>query len=254
MKVFLLCVSLLTGLSPWALAQAKDWASEPPSFGTAKNRLYQVYTSHHLLRTFYCGCAFDGATHQVDLNTCPAVKDKKRGGQVEWEHIVPASRIRRFPWTPASFAPSCQGEVDPEGCAEHRAQGKPAAVSNPYNLVPSSGAVNAARSNRRMVEFEQTTGGRALCTLHFGANGGEVEPGDQRKGPVARAYLYMDQSVFWGELLGEGERALYQRWSDAHRVTEAECLRAEVIREHTGVVNLLVEGLCRPKGKVSSAH
>jgi len=235
----------------WAAAPKKpmDWAAKPPPFTTAKKRLFKIYQRYGLTRTFYCGCQFSPKTHQVDLKTCTQLKPSKRGKQLEWEHLVPASRIGHRSWTKKDFAKTCQTATNPKTCTTAKIRGNNRALGNPYNLVPSSGAANVARSNRRMVDFAETDPAHSVCTLRIDEQANQVEPADSLKGRVARAYLYMDQSVFQCGLLTTAERTRYRGWNDVYPATPRECYWAAVIRAETQVPNLLLKKACGQEGR-----
>lgn len=59
-----------------------------------------------------------------------------------------------------------------------------------YNLWPENGLVNQARSNYRF-GMVGSAAGHYGCGIKIDKNHRTVEPGDNAKGVIARAYLFM---------------------------------------------------------------
>jgi deoxyribonuclease-1 len=126
------------------------------SFGKAKKPMRRVFAGH--ARTFYCDCAYDGTTVEVQSCGYQPQKPSKRARQLEWEHVVPAEAFgQSFPeWREGH--PAC---VDRKGkafrgrhCAAKMALPFRSMEPDLYNLRPAIGEVNRLRSNCSMAMID----------------------------------------------------------------------------------------------------
>lgn len=179
----------------------------------------------------YCGCAFDPATRAVEPAACgfdpdkPWGDDSSRGARIEWEHVVPAARM-----------------VQALGCASRSAcranEAFRLAESDPYNLLPALGSLNARRSNHPYAEIPGEA--RAYGRCDFELRDARVEPPEEIKGDVARISLYYAQR--YALPFSDTELQQFQAWSAQDPVSETERYRAAWIRSQiTGWPNPFVE-------------
>jgi deoxyribonuclease-1 len=196
----------------------------------ANRYLLPLYTRLAPLEV-YCGCAFDPATKHVEPAACgfdpdkPWGDDSSRGTRIEWEHVVPAARM-----------------VEALGCASRSAcranEAFRLAESDPYNLLPALGALNARRSNHPYAEIPGET--RAYGHCDFELRSARVEPPAEIKGDVARISLYYSQR--YALPFSDAELQQFQTWSAQDPVSETERYRAAWIRSQiTGWANPFVE-------------
>jgi len=136
-------------------------AEIPSSFSKAKKlALTQVYKGHH--ESFYCGCSFNNKK-QVDQASCGYVprtpitksgKENVRDNRIEWEHVLPASKMgshlacwgskrKQFPQCVKSNGKLKSGR----DCCQKVNIDFRNAHNDLVNLTPAIGEVNADRSN-----------------------------------------------------------------------------------------------------------
>lgn len=203
------------------------------SFSKAKKLLANLYQGEHQ-QTFYCGCDFNyqGKKLIPDLNSCgyQVRKQQKRASRIEWEHIVPA-------W---HFGHQMQCWQD---------GGRKACKKNPtfkqmegdmHNLVPAIGEVNGDRSNYSFSEWNGIANQYGQCEMLVDFKGRKVQPPQQSRGPIARAYLYMEQQYDFK--LSKQDQRLYQAWNKRFPTTRWECKKNEKVTKLQGNSNPFITG------------
>ncbi len=142
-------------------------------------------------RTLYCGCLYD-AGWRIIPESCGFSPEREtvRSWRVEWEHVVPASKLGegRACWEERDRFAQCVGKsrreccrlVDPEFA---RAEG------DPLNLRPAVGELNAARGNRPMGEVEGEA--RRWGSCDFETSRAAVEPPPASRREIALIHLVM---------------------------------------------------------------
>ena len=199
--------------------------------------------------TIACGCQY--GTHTASggaaitdamLNTCNYDPDgesyEARANQLEWEHVVPASLMpaRQFAcWNEG--LPECTGGGSRRCCESHDLNAQ-AQIFDLHNIVPSVGQVNALRSNKRygMIEGEVLELGQ--CDFEW-ESGGLAEPAPNRRGDVARVWLYFADRH--GLQLLREELVMYMAWSAADPPDAFEFTRNARIIQAQGNGNPFVE-------------
>lgn len=191
--------------------------------------------------TFYCGCFYhshedsDGSGDIIDAADCGYTGPEThahRAGQVEWEHIVPASLMsaRQLEcWAGQGGSRQHCEDTDP------RAQ---AMLFDLHNLAPSIGQVNALRSNDRYADLPDETSDFGGCQIED--TSGLFEPPACHKGDVARVWLYMH--LMYGVEIAPSELAMFVQWSAQDPVSPWESEREKRIADHSRVVNPFVHG------------
>ena len=238
--------------SQWyAAACPVDWELKPPAFQTAKKRLAHLYQAEQWTQTFYCGCDFSPESGRVWLDRCDLKSDSSRATQLEWEHIVPASLLGHRNWKTAEFAAQCVRSKDQSHCIAQLRRTNNRALSSPYNLVPSSGAVNLARGNREMVELAPGAQGHTLCSLNLSTSRQSVEPIGPLKGRVARTYLSASQAFPEQKLLSVEAKQRFEAWSQKYPASDAECRWAEKIEQETCLSNPFWDKVCAGKRRAN---
>jgi deoxyribonuclease-1 len=211
------------------------------SFSQAKKLMRQVFAGHE--RTFYCDCAYDGTT--VDVQSCgyQPQKASKRARQLEWEHVVPAEAFgQSFPeWRDGH--PDC---VDRKGkafrgrnCAAKMAVPFRYMEADLYNLQPAIGEVNQLRSNYSMAMIEGEPRKFGSCDLEI--EGRKIEPRPDIRGDIARTYFYMDAAYPGRGVISDKNRKLFEAWDKEDPVDAWERERVHRIEQLQGNMNPFVK-------------
>jgi len=194
----------------------------PANFPEAKRFAKQLFKENR--RTFYCGCRFD-AYGKVDLKSCgyKVQGDRRRAQRLEWEHIVPVSRI-------ASHLPCWSGKgccEEPKECIRGRRccqkvdKNFQHMEADLHNLVPEIGELNAIRSNFRFGVLPHVKPGQfGQCEFKVDKNIRRVEPSASKRGLIARTYLYMADT--YNIRLSDAQRQLFKAWNNQFPPTQEE--------------------------------
>ena len=193
-------------------------------------------------RTFYCGCTYraDINVGGVDVASCDynkngASKYRARATVLEQEHILPASLMpaRQFACWNEGVANKCANGS--RGCCERNDLKARAMLFDLHNLVPSVGQVNALRSDSRygIIDGEDL---KLACDFEWA--GDIAEPPADKRGEVARIWLYMHQQH--GVVLEGGELEMYMSWSLEDPPEAWEFERDERIKRKQGNGNPFV--------------
>lgn len=195
------------------------WAESPSSFARSKKIVRQLFRNHP--QTIYCGCSYQDKI--VNLASCGMgeAEAKKRANRIEVEHVMAVEHFSQH------FAcwrtPMC---IDAHGkafkgrkCCEKVDARFRHVEAELYNLWPEVGLVNQARSNYR---FGVLPGNDRYygCSLKIDKNLRRVEPADEVKGIVARAYLFM--SEYYQISLSSSQRQLFEVWNRQFAPTDWE--------------------------------
>jgi len=230
--------------------QAAEEPKPPTSFNSAKKFLADLHEEIGHLETIYCGCPYKRTPTsggRVDREACGLVtrSNETRSKRVEWEHVVPASWFGqpRACWALKETAyPECVGKSGRK-CCEDVNTDFDLAHNDPNNLFPSSGEVNADRSNHPygLVDDEPRVYGQCDAELMAVPTGGKVfEPAEGKvRGIVARAMLYMAQ-VYGADVRLPMETVW--EWHTENPPEEWEVKRAQLIADRTGLRNSWVLG------------
>lgn len=232
-------------LAPW-LALADPPTNPITSFSTAKKKARnEVYFDHRT--TLYCSCDYTHSTTAsggvIDPTACgyEVRANADRGGQLEWEHMMPAFEFghTRACWkvghddckkpdnTPFKGRDCCKKSgVDPE----FRKM-----LSDLHNLAPSVGELNADRSNHPYGIVEGEPRNYGACDFEVSAPPKVAEPMESVRGDVARAWLYMSDT--YSIRLSRQERAMFEGWHAADPVDAFEVLRDQRIEAIQGNKN-----------------
>lgn len=199
-------------------------------YGRIANKyLLRYYSEYADSIEVYCGCTFETPSKAIEPDTCefdadvPRDDDVTRAARIEWEHVVPAAKlVERY---------DCASRAKCRGVPEFVA-----AESDPNNLLPALGSLNARRSNHPYGEVPgepRVFGGCDFEHRAFKREGqkhAEYEPPEDVKGNVARISLYMAHRY---EIeFSEAELALFEAWSAQDPVDDAEHHRARWIEEN----------------------
>ncbi len=217
---FLVCTVLACGASPANFSQAKRIAAE-------------VFAQHPL--TIYCGCQFNGKN--IDLASCGMneAQDKKRALRVEWEHVVAAEHFgQQFECWRKPLCSKNGKSYKGRACCRSIEPRFKEMEAELYNLWPEVGLVNQARSNYRF-GMVGSVAGYYGCAIKIDKNHRTVEPGDNAKGVIARAYLFMSDK--YRMKLSDGQRRLFVAWNKIFPPSEWEIQWAAEIAARQGYDN-----------------
>jgi len=178
-------------------------------------------------REIYCGCPiyYEGAIKfengPLACNYEPP-KGQSNDERIDIEHIVPKSRFRK------DF-PSISNE-------------RLNLLTNDFhNMYPGIRKINNKRGIQEYGESKITTPQYGRCGTTIG--NGFIHPRDSSKGPIARAYLYMDQ-IGAIRLRGD-EKMRFQKWHTSHRPQKEECEREKIIFSIQGKHNPFISNFCK---------
>jgi len=222
---------LILMLASASLFSASSQA-EPVNFRQAKKQLAKMYQGQHQT-SFYCGCDFSyqGKKLIPDLNNCgyQVRKQQKRASRIEWEHIVPAWAFghQRQCWQNGGRK-ACK--KDPEFRLME---------GDMHNLVPAIGEVNGDRSNYRFTEWNGLPIQYGQCDIVVDFKNKQVQPPQQSRGSIARAYLYM--AAQYQLKLSKKETQLFNAWNKQQPPGRWECERNELIANIQGNKNGFIQ-------------
>lgn len=217
------------------------------SFSKAKKRLLNdVYQENSVKRTLYCNAGFD----ENKAITLPEGFDTsiftKRSKSVEVEHVVPAENFGRTFLEWREGHPDC---INSKGkpfkgrkCAEKINIEYRLMQSDMYNLYPAIGSVNAARKNYNFMMLPDAKSSFGSCD--FRVQGRKVQPPENSRGQIARAYLYMENS-YPKYSMSKSQRQLMTAWDKEFPVTVWECERSRRIEKIQGNKNSIMDARCQ---------
>ena len=222
----------LTVLAFSTLLFVSHTSAEPLTFRQAKKQLKALYQDEHQT-SFYCGCDFryQGKKLIPDLNSCgyQVRKQHKRASRIEWEHIVPA-------WA-FGHQRQCWQNGGRKACK--RDSVFRLMEGDMHNLVPAIGEVNGDRSNYRFSDWNGFPQQYGQCAMVVDFKGKRVQPTQQSRGAIARAYLYMAEK--YSLRLSKKERKQYQAWNKQQPPGRWECRRNRLIEKIQGNRNPLIK-------------
>ncbi|MEK8017994.1 MAG: endonuclease, partial [Candidatus Parabeggiatoa sp.] len=185
----------------WVSVRQAAWSRKSNiNFNSAKRKLYKIYWDLNLTKTFYCGCDFTLTPKRFDANSCGLVLTKyKKALGLDAEHIVPESFMgNNRPCWKTGGRKACQKDADHQ-----------LAAGDLHNLVPSVPAINRLRSNYMPVdELSGETREFGACDIEI--EGGSFEPPPDKRGDIARTYLYM-WHVYDAPLTND-DVTMFERW------------------------------------------
>jgi deoxyribonuclease-1 len=232
-------VSLLCGLFSTSLTAAEH----PSSFSAAKKIAQKIYQQYLPLNTFYCGCdiAIIGKVWQIDHASCgyKVRKQMIRANRIEWEHVVPAWEF--------GHQRQCWQNGGRKNCTKNNIQFKKM-QADLHNLVPAIGEVNGDRSNFRFSDWGGKPQQYGQCEMMVDFKGRKAQPPQRSRGPIARTYLYMQQT--YGLQISNSQQKQFNAWNKIQPVTATECQRDQLIATRQGNHNDFVFKQCQNNGIV----
>ena len=186
------------------------WAESPSSFAQSKKIVQQLFQNHP--QTIYCGCTYQGKTVNLDSCGMSEAGEIKRANRIEIEHVMAVEHFsQHFACWRNPICTDTQGKAfkGRKCCEKVDAQFRHV-ESELYNLWPEVGLVNQARSNYRFAQLTQQ-GSYYGCQITIDKTSRQVEPSDNVKGLIARAYLFMSQQ--YAIPLSSSQNKLFLAWN-----------------------------------------
>ena len=235
-----------------------NWNTVISNFWQAKSLLYKIYNKdlwNEFRKTIYCGCKFNWK--QVDKLSCWLSTKwyKTRSERIEREHVVPAENFGRAFKSWREWNKNCKyysktkwKYITYKGrkCAEKVSPLFNLMEADLYNLFPADGALNAYRSNYQIAEipWEQ----RKFGKCDFEISNRKVEPPQDKKGDIARVYMYM-QTVYWKnkwlKIISEKNRKLIEAWNKMDPIDKQECIVYFTKKKYQKNINPILDKTCQ---------
>lgn len=196
----------------------KDTNTYPQSFTQAKKLLSRdVYGEDGDRQTFYCGCDYtrEGKILPDSCGYVPRRAGSVRSKRLEWEHIVPASRIGRGRSCLEKGAPECKtGAGKPykgRRCCE-KVDGEFRRIEGDlHNLVPEIGELNADRRDFPYRDIPGKEREYGACDFAVDAKLKEADPAVSLRGFIGRTWLYMHKT--YGIFMSDEDKEVYSAWA-----------------------------------------
>ena len=114
-----------------------------------------------------------------------------------------------------------------------------------YNLFPADGALNAYRSNYQIAEIPWEE--RNFWECDFEIKDRKVEPPQDKKGDIARIYMYM-QLVYgkkhWLKIISNKNEKLIKIWNEIDPISKEECEVYLAKKKYQKNINPILEWPC----------
>lgn len=211
-----LFVVLFFGIPNFVEEPGETISTPPRNFSESKRIAEKLFQDHRI--TFYCGCEYD-KEGMVDPASC-GYKPKshsRRTKLIEWEHIMPAHRFgHHLPCWKKAICRTKEGKpYKGRRCCQKIDKRYIQMEADLHNLVPAIGELNSARSNYAFGLLPNIKGKEfGACEIKIDTRNKKVEPKENIRGTIARAYFYMS-SVYKIELTDK-EQALFKIWSNQY--------------------------------------
>lgn len=217
-------------------------ASAPRNFDHAKTLLRPIFARAPY--DAYCGCPFDPNNYRIDARSCGlrTTSHVDRASRIEFEHVIPVSSYSRQRPCWRNPPPGVAGR---DHCRSTDAEFA-AIEGDPYNLLPTSGALNAIRGVYRFAEIPGERREFGSCDFEIDRELKTVEPPAWIKGDIARIHFYFEDR--YGFRISGAQRQLFEAWSRMDPIDEIEIARNAAIAERVGWRNPFV--LQNPSGAI----
>ena len=215
-------------------------SAPPPNFSVAKKLAASIFNEHP--KTLYCNCSYD-RFKKIDLKSCGMQEARrfKRAHRVEWEHMMPAENFgRQFRCWREKICRKKSGKTyRGRKCCQRINPQFRRAEGELYNLWPSVGLVNQARSNYRFSPLPAKNGFFG-CNMEIDKNNRKVDPNTIARGIVARANLFMADK--YKVRLSDSQRKLFNAWNKQYPPTTWEKKWAASVAKIEGYKNIYITG------------
>jgi len=211
-------------------------AEPPKNFSKAKKIVRKLFSNDR--RTLYCDCKYD-KYNRVNLKSCnmETALHKRRAQKTEIEHMMPASNFGRHYkcWREKLCRKKNGKTYRGRKCCEKIDEKFKKTESELYNLWPSNGLVNGARSNYK---FSSISGTKKFYGCDFKIEKRRVEPASIAKGIVSRANLFMSDR--YGIKLSKSQFRLFTLWNKSYPPTQREIQWSINVAKIEGYKNLYI--------------
>lgn len=185
--------------------------------------LLQLYQDHP--RTFFCEHTFSKTGVLTSYGSKQqAIIDET----ITWMQIVPIKQLAPF------YACYQQPCLDKHGkrqqgvrCCQKHDQQFQRMQKDLHNFVPETRTLKNLRNRYTFGEFAHASAKSSSCHFFVDKKIKQLEPAPNKRGRIARTYLYMKDH--YPLRLSDEEMALYLRWHQEYPVTQEERLRNEKI-------------------------
>ena len=210
--------------------------STPATFEDAVAQAQQLYAQNR--RTFFCECIYT-ATDRTARGTCgyETRSDEGAAKRIAWDHVVP---VRAFGahltcWKGSTCADEQGASYGGVRCCRDQDRRFAAMEADLHNLVPMVAELQQDRSNYGFGEIEGEERMYGACDIEVDRRSGLVEVPDDRRGDVARTYLYMFETYGPEALpLSMQELKQFRTWHEADPPSPWELQRAAKIQAIQG--------------------
>ena len=212
----------------------------PKNFTEAKKWAWKIFSFHR--NSFYCDCSFTplGAVLSETCTYKPA-NVNQRSYRIEWEHIMPAQTFgkTRPCWNRKLCVDQIGNSYKGRACCAKIDQIFQRMEADLHNLVPAIGSINQARGTLYFGEVKEPFEYIMGCPIKINRKEKMVEPRDEIKGTVARAYLYMSEK--YNVPLSLEQQKLYQAWHKGFAPLEWEIRWNRLVKVIQGNSNHYIE-------------
>ncbi len=215
---------------------AKNTQRYPHDYRTAKKELYGLYLEANFESSFYCDCPYTSHDKKYDKISCDL---QIKGDTINTEHIVPASIIGEvYP---------CWQDGGRKNCVK-TSQEFAMPYSDLHNLQPVVGRLNNKRSNYPFVfDIKNIKNQFGKCGMKISKNLKQVAPPKNKRGAIARTYLYMHDC--YRVPLTIDEHKQYLKWHEQNPPTKWEKKRNQIIKKIQGNFNhWIINNISNQKG------
>lgn len=231
---------LLLGIAVTLMAKGYN---APENRSQAKNVVKMIHLDYKT--TWFNGCdyRYDTTTCMdktiVDTSTC-GVSERRQS--MQWIQIVPDTFYGRG--MQCMNEDICVSEFTGKAfrgklCCRIKSVKYREMEAALYNLVPVVSAVANAQKDKAFGVVEKPT--RVIGSVKIDSR--YIEPPDNRKGDIARVYLYMDKQ--YDLQLTEEERKMFEHWHQIDPVDAEECSVAKLFKKIQNVNNTWIEEGCK---------
>lgn len=198
-------------------------------------------------KTFYCGCPFAlDEKYQGSVNPVPcglaAKADADQNTILTWDSVVPSAWYGRDMqcWTVGNAA--CHHSGEPyagQACCALLDRNYMLAQADLHNIVPIPLSLNQSKASHPVGIVVEEPRHFGTCNFEVGGYPKRSEPSADKRGDVARIWLYMADTYSMN--LSLSYRRLLNKWHNSDPVDANEKTRNSIIRGFQGQNNKYVE-------------
>lgn len=223
-------------------AQRRELISVESSWEFAAKKVYAENP-----KTFYCGCPFvtsEGYQGSVNPVPCGLSAQAETGANtiLTWDSVVPPAWYARNMqcWTVGHDA--CHHSGVPyagQACCALLDRDYMLAQADLHNIVPIPLSINQSKASHPVGIVSAEPRDFGTCNFEVGGYPKRSEPSADKRGDVARIWLYMADT--YSMKLSLSYRRLLNKWHKADPIDQVEKERNSIIRGLQGQNNSYVE-------------